>query len=273
MVEAVTDRPPAETQSTPPAQFELVLEALLFVADGPVEESALARVLGITRRQLEPLLVALAEAMRERGLRVQRGPDGVQLVTAPAAATYIEQFLGLESGRRLSSAALETLAIIAYRQPVTRATLEAIRGVNSDGAVDTLRARGLVDMTGRADGPGRPALFSTTQKFLEYFGLERSEELPELPPEVAEAAANLPENLAQQLPLASPERIPSRDDPDAMPQVEPRFEPIETPEGRVWPARGGLPVQRATWLPSAPSLPAIGSPALPSAGGPPSFAR
>jgi segregation and condensation protein B len=272
MVEAPT-APPTEALVPPPSELEVLLEALLFVADGPVEESALARALGVTRRHLEAPLVALTEAMHGRGLRVQRGPDGVQLVTAPAAAAYIEQFLGLELGRKLSTAALETLAIIAYRQPVTRATLEAIRGVNSDGAVDTLRARGLVDMTGRADGPGRPALFSTTQKFLEYFGLERSEELPELPPEVAEAALNLPDNLAQQLPLAKTEPIAQSDPADEAPRGAPRFEPIETPEGRVWPARGGLPVQRSTWLPSAPSLPALGSPALPSGGGPPSFAR
>jgi segregation and condensation protein B len=270
-----TERPVSDSPPPPPPAQELqvLLEALLFVADGPVEESALARVLGVTRRQLEAPLTALADAMRERGLRVQRGPDGVQLVTAPAAAAYIEQFLGLESGRRLSNAALETLAIIAYRQPVTRATLEAIRGVNSDGAVDTLRARGLVDMTGRADGPGRPALFSTTQKFLEYFGLERSEELPELPPEVAEAAANLPDSVAQQLPLASTDRPADRDEATDGDEGRRRFEPIETPEGRVWPARGGLPVQRSTWLPSPPSLPPVGSPALPSVGGPPSFTR
>jgi segregation and condensation protein B len=279
MVEAAIAMPTEAPVSEPPAaplqtqELEVLLEALLFVADGPVEESALARALGVTRRQLEPALVALADAMRERGLRVQRGPDGVQLVTAPAAAAYIEQFLGLETGRRLSNAALETLAIIAYRQPVTRATLEAIRGVNSDGAVDTLRARGLVDMSGRADGPGRPALFSTTQKFLEYFGLERSEELPDLPPEVADAAANLPDHLAQQLPLAQVDPPAERDDPADERDARGRFAPIETPEGRVWPARGGLPVQRSTWLPGAPALPQLGAPALPSGGGPPSFAR
>src|SRR5437762_805085 len=93
--------------AAPPAeQLESLLEALLFVADGPVEENALARALGMTRRQIEAPLNALGHALRERGLRLQRGPDGIQLVTAPAAAAYIEQFLGLESARRLSSAAL-----------------------------------------------------------------------------------------------------------------------------------------------------------------------
>ncbi len=180
-----------------PDQLAPLIEALLFVADGPVEESALAKVLGVPRRQLEAPLASLAAALRERGVRLQRGPDGAQLVTAPAAATYIEQFLGLEAARRLSPAALETLAIIAYRQPVTRATLEAIRGVSCDGPVDTLRTRGLIDVAGRADSPGRPTLFATTQKFLEHFGLERAEDLPELPADVAELASALPERAEQ----------------------------------------------------------------------------
>jgi hypothetical protein len=193
-------------------------------------------------------------------------------VTAPAAASYIEQFLGLESARKLSSASLETLAIIAYRQPVTRAMLEAIRGVNCDGAVDTLRARGLVDVAGRADGPGRPALFATTQKFLEYFGLERPEDLPALPPEVAEAVANLPDQVAQQLPLTSADRAEADGDvrePASRAAVV--SEGIETPEGRVWPARGGLPAQPSTWLPGAPSLPPLGAPSLPGGGWSPPF--
>ena len=180
-----------------PEQVAPLIEALLFVADGPVEEAALARTLGLTRRQIDAPLTVLGESLRERGVRLQRGPDGAQLVTAPAAASYIEQFLGLEAARKLSPAALETLAIIAYRQPVTRGTLEAIRGVSCDGPIDTLRTRGLIDVAGRADGPGRPALFATTQKFLEHFGLERAEDLPALPPDVAELASGLPERAEQ----------------------------------------------------------------------------
>ena len=190
------ERPPP-----PPEQLPALLEALLFVADGPVGASTLAKVFGLTKREIEPSIEELAESLRVRGLRLQRGPEGVQLVTAPMASGYVEQFLGLESAKRLSTAALETLAIIAYRQPVTRAHVEAIRGVNSDAAIDTLRTRGLADIIGRADGPGRPALFATTQRFLEHFGLERPEDLPPLPEEIAGVAAARLTEQAAQLPL------------------------------------------------------------------------
>ncbi|HWQ28056.1 MAG TPA: SMC-Scp complex subunit ScpB, partial [Dehalococcoidia bacterium] len=97
-------------------------------------------------------------------------------------ARYVERFLGAEYPR-LSDAALETLAIIAYRQPVTRAVIESIRGVNSDGALATLLHRGLIEAVGRADTVGRPILFGTTVRFLEHFGLEKPEDLPPLPSE------------------------------------------------------------------------------------------
>ena len=171
-----SQEPPEPSAEALPA----LIEALLFVSDGPVEEGALARALQVPRRTLERALQPLAESLAERGVRLQRGPEGAQLITAPEAAPYVEYFLGLEAQRRLSSAALETLAIVAYRQPVTRATVEAVRGVNSDASIATLRARGLLDEGGRAPGPGRPTLFVTTQRFLEHFGLERPEDLPPL---------------------------------------------------------------------------------------------
>ena len=171
-----SQEPPEPSAEALPA----LIEALLFVSDGPVEEGALARALQVPRRTLERALQPLAESLAGRGVRLQRGPEGAQLITAPEAAPYVEYFLGLEEQRRLSSAALETLAIVAYRQPVTRATVEAVRGVNSDASIATLRARGLLDEGGRAPGPGRPTLFVTTQRFLEHFGLERPEDLPPL---------------------------------------------------------------------------------------------
>jgi len=164
----------------PPEQLPLVLEALLFVADEPVEIGALARSLNLPRQTITEALEALAGAARERGVRVQRNGNRVQLVSAPEAGSYVEQFLGMEQAR-LSDAALETLAIIAYRQPVTRAAVDAIRGVNSERSVATLLARGLIEEVGRAETVGRPALLGTTQRFLEYFGLERPDDLPPLP--------------------------------------------------------------------------------------------
>ncbi len=157
-----------------------LLEALLFVADGPVVEATLARTLGVTPGKVRRGLDTIRERLDGSGIRLQSGPEGVQLITAPEAAAAVEHFLGLESSRRLSTAALETLAVIAYRQPVTRAAIEAIRGTSSDGVLATLRARGLVERVGRADGPGRPGLYGTTQRFLEHFGLEQADHLPGL---------------------------------------------------------------------------------------------
>ncbi len=180
----MADEPAAEPTTraaTPePAQLRALVEALLFVSDGPVAPGALARTLDVTPRRIELTLDALEGALEGHGMQLQRGPEGVQLVTAPEAAELVEQFLGLESARRLSTAALETLAVIAYRQPVTRAAIEAIRGTSSDHVLATLRARGLIERVGRAAGPGRPSLYGTTQRFLEHFGLLRASELPGL---------------------------------------------------------------------------------------------
>ena len=156
------------------------IESILFVAEEPVEVSMLARAL---RRQLLDIEAALTE-LEQRcilgGTRLQRTGDLVQLVTAPEAGPYVERFLGLESRQRLSGAALESLAIIAYKQPITRAGVEQVRGVNSDGAIASLIARGLVEDIGRAPGPGRPALLGTTLRFLEHFGLGKPSDLPPL---------------------------------------------------------------------------------------------
>jgi segregation and condensation protein B len=103
------------------------------------------------------------------------------MVTAPEAAPYVERFLGVEEDRRLSHASLETLAIVAYKQPIARGAIEAIRGVNCDRALASLKARGLVAEVGRATAARRPYLYGTTFRFLEYFGLEKPGDLPPLP--------------------------------------------------------------------------------------------
>ena len=155
-------------------------EALLFVAPGPVEIAVLARTLAVDTAAIATAIDVLAGRLNG-GVRLQRDGDRYQLVSAPEFGRYVERFLGVEEAGKLSTAALETLAIVAYQQPVTRAQIEAVRGVNSERALIALRARGLVDETGRADSPGRPALFGTTMRFLEYFGLEHPRDLPPLP--------------------------------------------------------------------------------------------
>jgi segregation and condensation protein B len=157
-----------------------VLEAVLFVADEPIELGLLTRTIGAAKADVVAALDRLGEDCRTRGVRLQRNGDLVQLVSAPQAAPYVEQFLGLEHPR-LTNASLETLAIVAYRQPMTRAGVEAVRGVDCDGPIRTLLARGLIEEVGRSPVIGRPALFGTTVRFLEYFGLERPEDLPPLP--------------------------------------------------------------------------------------------
>lgn len=157
------------------------LEAVLFVAEEPVELAELARALGVSVAAMRGLVDRLADQCAERGLRVQRQGTRAQLVTAPEVAGYVNRFLGARTEQRLSPAALETLAIIAYRQPVTRPELEAIRGVSCDHAIATLRARELIEEVGRAEGVGRPVVFGTTIKFLEHFGLSDPADLPPLP--------------------------------------------------------------------------------------------
>lgn len=157
-----------------------LLESLLFVASGPVSIYRLARTLEITPVAVQNLLTTLEEWNRDRGVRLQWSGNDVQLTTAPQASETIERFLGLEVTSRLSQAALEVLAIVAYMQPATRPEVDDIRGVNSDAALRTLLSKGLIEEVGRMDTPGRPILYGTTPEFLQHFGLVSLEELPPL---------------------------------------------------------------------------------------------
>ena len=169
------------SQRSPDLPLPALLESLLFVADGPVPAGRLGAVLDITPEAVLVLLKELEQTYVGHGLRLQwSGNDSVQLTTAASAAAVIEEFLGLETSSRLSPAALEALAIIAYRQPVTRPQVDAIRGVNSDGVIRTLVGKGLIEEVGRKESPGRPILYGTTPAFLGHFGLVSLEELPEL---------------------------------------------------------------------------------------------
>jgi segregation and condensation protein B len=159
------------------------MEALLFVAPGPVNPVQLASALEVSLAEVEKGLAQLESGYAQRGLRLQRHGENVQLTTAPELAPVVERYLGLEATSHLSRAALEALAIVAYQQPVTRPQVDAIRGVNSDGVLKSLLSKGLVQEAGRAEGPGRPILYNTTTEFLQHFGLNSLAELPPLPVE------------------------------------------------------------------------------------------
>ena len=167
----------------PELSLPALLESVLFVASGPVSVYRLAKTLETTPAAVHTLLTALEEDYAQRGLRLQWSGNEVQLTTAPEASAAIERFLGLEVTGRLSQAALEVLAIVAYTQPATRPAIDDVRGVNSDAALRTLLGKGLIEEVGRMDTPGRPILYGTTPEFLQHFGLTSLGELPPLPEE------------------------------------------------------------------------------------------
>jgi len=156
------------------------IESLLFVSGRPLEHAELRKLLNIDDARLASSLQALADNLESqgRGIRLQRLGEHVQLVTAPENARYVAALLGLPMTAKLTTAAMETLAVVSYRQPATRAQIEAIRGVNSDRALASLIQHGLVAEIGRAQTVGRPALFATTSEFLQQFGLTGLEQLP-----------------------------------------------------------------------------------------------
>ena len=168
-----------QSQQLVPLELEACLEGLLFVAAAPVTVAQLAEVLNCKSQEIEESLQKLDRTLSMgRGIRLQWHAGKVQLTTSPYIAQIIEKFLGLETTSHLTRPALETLAIIAYRQPVTRPGIDAIRGVNSDGVLKNLLNKGLVQEVGRMDGPGRPILYGTTIEFLQHFGLTSLAALP-----------------------------------------------------------------------------------------------
>lgn len=164
-----------------PESLKEVLQALLFVADAPLSLTTLCEVTGEPPELVEQALHALQRELAAQGaIQLIAVAGGYQLATKPEYAPYIARLLNPPQ-RRLSRAALETLAIIAYEQPVTQAQIDALRGVDSSHTVRQLIARGLVQELGRKDAPGKPALYGVTPQFLHYFGLNSLEELPEKP--------------------------------------------------------------------------------------------
>ena len=163
------------------AQISLIskIEALLFIATGLTSITQLAETLYVKTSEIEYGLKQLQSCYeQDRGLRLIWHSGKVELTTKPEMSEIIEKFLGLDTTSKLSRAGLETLTIIAYRQPITRPTIDSIRGVNSDGVIKSLLSKGLITEFERANTPGRPILFGTTEDFLLHFGLHSIEELP-----------------------------------------------------------------------------------------------
>ena len=155
------------------------LEAVLFAAAAPVSYARLAETMGLKTGVIHEMCQTLSNDYERRGagIRMQFQDAQVQLTTAPEASSAVETFLGLEATQKLSRAALETLTIVAYRQPVSRPAIDAIRGVNSEYILRGLLSRGLIEEVGRAETTGRPILYGTTQDFLLYFGLSSLSDL------------------------------------------------------------------------------------------------
>jgi segregation and condensation protein B len=170
--------------------LDVYYEALLFIAERPLATAELAELGGVPRLQAEATLSALGERLDEdgRGIRLQHHDDAWQLVTAPEVGARLATYAAREEAR-LTPAALEALAVVAYRQPCTRGDVERVRGVDSDYVIRSLMHRRLIAEVGRRDTPGRPVLFATTFTFLERFGLTSLDDLPPLSTDAAQLAA------------------------------------------------------------------------------------
>jgi segregation and condensation protein B len=176
--------PASPEPAAPPELTEAQLEALLFVAERPLTRREIGTIAGVDRATVDVRLGDLEVSLVDRGIRLVLSGDRVELVTAPDAGALIARYVGADA-IRLSPASLETLAIVAYRQPVTKSAVERIRGVDSDYTIRTLLHRRLVVELGRSEAPGRPFLYGTSFEFLERFGLTSLDELPPLEVDIA----------------------------------------------------------------------------------------
>jgi segregation and condensation protein B len=177
---SMTEEKYSETNDKQGLSLSALVEAILFVSPEPISAAQISTLLELTPREVKNALEDLESHYQGRGIRLQYHKKKIQITSAPEAAPILESMLELETTSTLSQAALETLSIVAYQQPITRPMIDSIRGVNSDGVLRTLLNKGLIDDVGRAEGPGRPILYSTTTEFLKHFGLSSYEELPPL---------------------------------------------------------------------------------------------
>ena len=206
--EALEPADPTAAEDRPALELtEVALEGLLFVAERPLTRREIATLAGVDRDTVDQRLGDLEVSLAARGIRLVLDGDRVELATAPEAGALVARYVGADA-IRLSPASLETLAIVAYRQPVTRAAIERIRGVDSDYTVRSLLHRRLIVELGRSDAPGRPFLYGTGFEFLERFGITS---LADLPPLDVDVAARLAEEGGE--PITEPLGLSTDDVP------------------------------------------------------------
>lgn len=160
-------------------EIKKAIEAILYAAGYPVSYEKLSDVIGLAPNNLKQIISQMSEEYEKRGIMLLLYPETCQLATKEEYAPYIREALGIRRGGNLSASSLEVLAVVAYNQPVTRAFIDSVRGVDSSYAVTSLLDKGLIEACGRLDAPGRPMLYITTDKFLRVFGLASLSELPE----------------------------------------------------------------------------------------------
>ena len=189
------------TNQTEPITLEKVtaaIEAILYAAGHPVEYAKLSEVLGLSPKDVKNMVEAMSRDYNGeksgRGIMLLMYPDSCQFATKEEFLPYIREALGIKRGGNLSNSTMEALAVVAYNQPVTRAYVDAVRGVDSSYAMTSLIDKGLIESLSRLDAPGRPMLYTTTEKFLRVFGLSSLEDLPET--ELSPTAETPPEAMA-----------------------------------------------------------------------------
>jgi segregation and condensation protein B len=187
------------TEKAPVDHPEAAIEAILFAAGHPISYETLAETLGYKEKEIRKRVSAMTEQYDGRGFMLLAFDDTCQLCTREQFLPHIREALGIKRGGNLSSSSMEVLAIVAYNQPVTRAFIDTVRGVDSSYATTSLCEKGLIEVTGHLDAPGRPALLCTTDKFLRVFGLSS---LSELPP--AEQLIMAPEEQGEQQEIELP---------------------------------------------------------------------
>lgn len=200
--------------------IKYAIEGILFAAGEPVKAAKLAVVLDAGVDEIKKAVAELKEEYDEnkRGFNIIDIMDGYQICSRPEYYAYIQEILGEQRNQPLSNAAMEALAIIAYKQPITRGQIEHIRGVNSDGCVNRLYERGLIDEAGRLDAPGRPILYVTTDTFLRCFGLSSPSELP--PVNLEKLGISEPAQGEQQTLFDAAEKKAAESDSESMPDTE-----------------------------------------------------